>query len=54
LAVPSPKVLSYDDLRGIVDNFRNRYWSSNTIPIDVEHIADVELGLDIIAVPHLW
>lgn len=54
MPVPTPKVLSYDELREIVEDFRQRDWPSGTIPVDVEFIVDVELGLDIVTVPHLY
>lgn len=54
MAVPSPEVLSYEDLRAIVEEFRQRYWPSGSIPVDVEFIVDVKLALDIVAVPHLY
>lgn len=54
MRVPPAKVLSYEDLRAIVADFQRRYWPSSRIPVDVEHIADVELGLDIVSVPYLY
>lgn len=38
----------------MVEGFRQRYWPSGAIPVDVESIVDVKLGLDIVAVPHLY
>lgn len=46
-------MLSYEDIRGRVDEVLCRYWPSGGIPVDVEHIADVGLGLDIVAVQYL-
>lgn len=51
--VPPHEVLSYEDIRGRVDDVLRRYWPSGSIPVDVEHIADVGLGLDIVAVAYL-
>lgn len=41
------QVLSYDDLRGIADKFLSEQWSSGRVPIDIEEIIDVNLGIDI-------
>lgn len=54
MSVPAPERLSYETLRGIVEEFRQEHWPSGEIPVDVEYIADVRLRLDIVAVPHLY
>lgn len=51
--VPRHDVLSYEDIRGRVDEVLRRHWPSGGIPVDVEHIADVGLCLDIVAVQYL-
>lgn len=51
--LPSPPVLSYDELRSAADQFLREYWPSRAVPIDVEHIADVRIGIDIVPVPFL-
>lgn len=52
MLAPDPHVLSYDDLRQEAAEFREEY-TEGEIPVDVERIVDVELGLDIVPVPHL-
>lgn len=43
MTVPSPEILSYEDIRGIVEEFRQQYWPSGSIPIDVEFIVTSNL-----------
>ena len=45
---PRPKFLSYDDVRGIAESFLDDHWPQSSVPVDVERIADVGLGLNII------
>lgn len=54
MTVPAPEALSYEALRGIVEEFRQEHWPSGEVPVDIEYIADVRLGLDIVALPHLY
>lgn len=54
MTVPAPEALSYENLRRIVEEFRREHWPSGEIPVDVEFVADVRLGLDIVTVPHLY
>ena len=35
------------------DEFRNKYWSDNDLPIDIEHIIEIDLGIQIIPVKNL-
>lgn len=51
--IPPPEVFSYDDLRPRASTFLDRYWPSGEIPVDIEHIADVEFGIDLIPVTYL-
>ena len=50
---PSPAYRSYDQLRSAADEFLKRYWPTGNVPVDVEHIVDVELRLDVVPVPYL-
>lgn len=50
---PSPACLSYDQLRSAADEFLKRFWPTGDVPVDVEHIVDVELRLDVVPVPYL-
>lgn len=53
MPIPRPEVLSYDDLRTNAAAFLGRHWPSGRIPVDVEYMADVELGIDIVPVSDL-
>jgi len=35
------------DIRKAVDDFRKRYWSKDTIPVDIFEIVEFELGIEI-------
>lgn len=48
---PKPDYLSYDDLRNIADDFLDKHWPDRDIPVDIEHIIDVKIGLDIVPIP---
>ena len=48
-----PEFLSYEDLRHRADAFLARYHPSGAIPVPIEHIAEVQLGIDIVPVPGL-
>lgn len=50
---PLPRVLSYDDLRRAADAFLDKYWPEKTIPVDIEDIVDVRLGIHIVPEPEL-
>lgn len=52
--LPSPRVLSYDDLRKLAGKFLDEYWPDRTVPVDIEAIVDVGFGIDIVTVPHLY
>jgi hypothetical protein len=40
-------------IQGAADEFRNKYWSDNDLPIDIEHIIEIDLGIQIISVKNL-
>ncbi len=44
------RYLTKAEIRSISDDFRNSYWNSDVIPVNVEHIIEHGLGLDIIPV----
>ena len=50
---PPPDVLSYEDLRAKADDFLDTWSPDTNCPVDVEHIADVQLGIDIVPVEGL-
>lgn len=50
---PSLERLKYDDLREEVSQFVNDFKLDQSIPVDVEKIADTKLRLDIVPVPRL-
>lgn len=37
--LPTPKVLSYDDLRELAAEFLDEYWSDRAVPVDIEWYA---------------
>jgi len=45
---PSPEHLYYDDIRNAASTFRREFWPSGKIPVDIEEIVDVGLGIDIV------
>jgi len=51
---PPPNILSYDDLREAAAAFSRRHWPQGTIPVDIEHMVDVGLGVDIVPVDGLY
>lgn len=53
MSMPVPEYVEYDYLREVADEFLGRHWGEK-IPVDIEHIVDVELGLDIVPVRHLY
>lgn len=50
---PPPEYWNYEDVRAFADGFLDKYWPSRSVPIPIEHLVDVEIGLDIIPVEHL-
>lgn len=50
---PSPPRLDYEALRLKTDDFLGRFWAEGKIPVNIERIVDVRLGMDIISVPGL-
>lgn len=52
--IPTPPVLSYDDLRQSARRFLDEYWPHRSIPVDIEDIVDVGFGIDIVTIPHLY
>jgi len=47
------EILSYEALRSRADAFLAQYHPSGTIPVPIERIAEVQLGMDIVPVPGL-
>ena len=47
------EVLSYEQIRGRATEFLKQHHPSGTIPIPIEHIAEADLGIDIVPVPGL-
>lgn len=43
-----PEILSYDDIRKIAENFLNKYNPDDTIPVDIDDIAEFKLGIEIV------
>ena len=39
--------IKIEDIRVAADNFRNKYWPSNSIPIDIFEILEFELNIEI-------
>ena len=50
---PPPRRLSYEDIRAEADRFLAEYWRSGAIPVDIDHILDVGLRIDVVPVPYL-
>lgn len=47
---PPVKWIDPEDLAAEVEAFGERYWPSGRIPVDIDHIVDVELCLDVVSV----
>lgn len=45
------KYLTKEEIRAISEEFRNTYWNTDTIPVNVEHIIEHGLHLNVIPVP---
>ena len=39
--------IKIEDIRVAADNFRNKYWPSNSIPVDIFEILEFELNIEI-------
>lgn len=50
---PRPDYLSYDQVRQLADEFLRAHSDPELYPVDVEHIVDVVLGIDVVPVPDL-
>ncbi len=50
---PSPRRLNYEDLRAEANDFLVQHWPTREIPVDIDHIVDVELAVDVVPVPRL-
>ena len=53
MSSPRPEYLSYDQVRGLADEFPRQHCDPEQYPVDVEHIVDVVLGIDVVPVPDL-
>lgn len=51
--VPRPERLTYDDIREEVAAFIQEFELNVEPPVDIEHIVDVSLGLDVVPIPRL-
>lgn len=49
----SPLYKTTEQINSVAQNFLNSYWSSHVIPIPIEEIIDLQLGIDIIPIPGL-
>jgi len=43
-----PEILSYDDIRKIAEDFLNKHNPDDTIPVDIDYIAEFKLGIEIV------
>lgn len=51
--VECPPYIAYDDLAEEARQFLDEYWPSRDIPVDVDQIVDVTMGIHIAPTPHL-
>lgn len=45
--------LDYEEIRQRADQFLDEYWAGGGLPVDIEHIIDVELGIHVAPVSNL-
>jgi hypothetical protein len=48
---PKAQFLSYDNMRGIADEFMARYHASRDIPVPIEEIVEFKFSMDIVPMP---
>jgi len=49
----TPPILSYEDINRRAEQFLNEYKRDGLLPVDIEAIAEFDLGLNIFPFPHL-
>lgn len=42
--------ISKDNIQAVADDFRDRYWAQDTLPVDVHKIVEFDLGMDILTI----
>jgi len=45
--------IKIEEIRSIADEFRKKYWHSNSIPVDIFAILEFELDIEISTIPNL-
>jgi len=53
LSVPRLEAIPDPELRRRAAAFLERYWPHSEIPVDIEHIVDAQLGIEIVPTPQL-
>jgi hypothetical protein len=51
--VPMPAFVDYEDMRASADRFLYRHGWRGEVPVNIERIVDVKMGIDIVREPGL-